>query len=123
MPPTPRPPPQPPAAKVPAPSGGAPALKGDPYSPGAVDARVRPPYQSNPAHNPANPHSGKTPEPPDAAAVYEKSIRSGNTQTFYGIGQDGRIYRFFSDNAGSAHFSGFADPAKLPPETLRALGR
>ncbi len=72
----------------------APALEGDPYNPDVVQSRVKPPYAPNPAHDPAHPMPGKTLEPADAAEVYKRAIRGGNTETFYGVGQDGQIYRY-----------------------------
>jgi RHS repeat-associated protein len=100
---------------------GSPALKGDPYHPDSVNNRVRPPYRSNPAHDPSSPQFNpqKTPEPSDAAEAYQHSVR-GNMQTWYARGEQG-IYRYFSDNAGGVHFSGIASPEEIPPATLKAL--
>ena len=104
--------------------GGSPALRGDPYHPDAVAARVRPPYRANPAHNPRSPHfnSRKTPEPADAPQVYQESIRTG-MGTWYGRGADGQFYRFFSDNAGGVHFSGIIPRGQVPTSVLRHFGR
>lgn len=101
----------------------APALKGDPYNPASVDARVRPPYQSNPAHNPKSPlyNSRKTPEPADAEAVYQIAVR-GSMGTWYGKCETGKIYRYSSDNAGTVHFSGIMERARVPKDVLKQLG-
>ena len=65
------------------------------------------PYKTNPAHNPKssrfNPR--KSVEPADAKAVYEKAKRTG-MGTWWGRATKGLYYRFFSDNAGTVHFSG-----------------
>jgi len=102
---------------------GSPALRGDPYSPEAVENRVRPQYRSNPAHDPKsrlfNPR--KTPEPADAASVYQSSVRGG-MGTWYGKGANGQIYRYFSDNAGGVHFSGAVPKSQVPKAVLRQLG-
>lgn len=85
----------------------SPALKGDPYHPDSVAARIRPEYKSNPAHDPRSPlfNPRKTPEPADAATVYSSAQRTG-MGTWIGQAPDGNIYQFFSDNAGGVHFSG-----------------
>ena len=62
----------------------------------------------------------KTPEPPDAASVYERAVRTG-MGTWYGRGKGG-WYRFFSDNVGGAHFSAIIDEARVPIEARRAAG-
>ena len=48
-----------------------PALPGSPYAPETVARRVRPEYQSNPAHDPRSPlfNPRKTPEPADACSM------------------------------------------------------
>ncbi len=101
----------------------SPALRGTPYHPEMVASRIRPPYQSNPAHNPNSPlyNPKKSPEPSDACDVYETSIRSG-MGTWYGKGQNGDIYRFFSDNAGTAHYSGTLPQSSVPSDVLNQLG-
>jgi RHS repeat-associated protein len=83
-----------------------PALPGSPYAPDSVARRVRPEYQSNPAHDLMSPlfNPRKTPEPADAASVYGNAVRGG-MGTWYGQGQGG-LYRYFSDGAGTVHFSG-----------------
>jgi hypothetical protein len=103
---------------------GAPALKGDPYHPDIVRDRVRPPYRANPAHDPKSPlfNPRKTPEPPDAANVYQNSVRA-DIGTWYGRSADGKFYRYFSDNAGGAHFSGIVPKSRVPREVLKELGR
>jgi hypothetical protein len=101
----------------------SPALRGSPYSPEAVAGRVRPPYRANPAHDPRwsrfNPR--KTPEPADAAQVYQSAVRA-DMGIWYGRGADGRIYRYFADNAGGVHFSGIVRPASVPAHVRKQLG-
>jgi hypothetical protein len=101
---------------------GAPALKGDPYHPDVVRDRVRPPYRANPAHDPRSPlfNPRKTPEPPDAASVYQNSVRA-DIGTWYGRSANGKFY--FSDSAGGAHFSGIVPKSRVPKEVLKELGR
>ena len=101
----------------------SPGLKGDPWHPDIVAGRIRPPYQPNPAHDPKNPlfNPNKTPEPVDACDVYNTSIRGG-MGTWYGRGQNGDIYRYFSDNNGNAHFSGNIPRSQVPNDILRQLG-
>jgi RHS repeat-associated protein len=102
---------------------GRPAIEGDPYHPNSVDQRVRPEYRANPAHDPRSPSFNplKTPEPPDAAAVYQSSVRAG-MGTWFGKSPDGQIYRFFSDNAGGVHFSGVIPISQVPKDVLKLLG-
>lgn len=101
----------------------SPALRGTPYHPEMVASRIKPPYQSNPAHNPRssdfNPR--KTPEPQNACSVYDNSVR-GDMGTWYGKGNNEEIYRFFSDNAGSVHFSGSFPISDIPTSILKQLG-
>ncbi len=100
----------------------APALSDDPYHPDQVRDRVRPPYRANPAHQRGpqfNPR--KTPEPTDAARVYENSVRA-DMGTWYGRGANGKIYRYFSDNAGGTHFSGIVPKSQVPKAVLKELG-
>jgi hypothetical protein len=101
----------------------SPALRGNPYHPDTVASRIRPPYQSNPAHNPRSPlfNPRKTPEPVDACRVYESSVRGG-LGTWYGKGENEQIYRFFSDNTGTVHFSGVVSGANVPNFILQDLG-
>jgi filamentous hemagglutinin len=42
--------------------------------------------------------------------------------TWYGKGENGEIYRFFSDNAGHAHFSGVVPKSQVPSGVLKQLG-
>jgi len=63
----------------------------------------------------------KTPEPADAALVYEAAVRAENMGTWYGRGQKG-WYQYFSDNAGGAHFSGIVRETDVPAHVRRALG-
>lgn len=102
---------------------GSPALKDSPYNPDTVANRVKPPYKANPAHDTKSPlfNPKKTPEPSDAAQVYENAIR-GDMGTWYGKGTDGQIYRYFSDNAGGAHFSGSVSKELVPADVLKQLG-
>jgi RHS repeat-associated protein len=83
-----------------------PALPGSPYAPENVARRIRPEYQSNPAHDLRSPlfNPRKTPEPADAALVYRDAVRGG-MGTWYGQGQEG-VYRYFYDGVGTVHFSG-----------------
>lgn len=87
------------------------------------------PYRANPAHDP---HSSsfnprKTPEPSDAASVYERSLYDGEKH-WYGLGSNNEIYRFSPDNAGGVHFTGMTggtDGIKLDRiaiEIRRGLG-
>lgn len=101
----------------------SPALRGSPYNPQVVAGRIKPPYQSNPAHDPKSPlfNPRKTPEPSDVCSVYDSSVRGG-MGTWYGKNSDGRIYRFFSDNAGTAHFSGIVPQSEVPYNVLQQLG-
>ncbi|EGO64880.1 hypothetical protein, partial [Acetonema longum] len=101
----------------------SPALKDSPYNPNTVDARVKPEYKANPAHDLGSSlyNPNKTPEPIDAAQVYQNSVRS-DMGTWYGKGADGQIYRYFSDNAGGAHFSGTVTKEQVPIDILRQLG-
>ena len=114
----------------PTPPSASPALPGSPYNPDAVEDRIKPPYEKNPAHIKGsasyNPEKGG--EPSDAAEVYESAIR-GDMKTWYGKNASGAIYRFFSDNAGHVHFSGStADPKnplpmdRVPIDVRRTLG-
>ena len=101
----------------------SPALPNSPYNPEIVKRRIKPPYDPNLAHNK---HisvfdSRKTPEPADAATVYDRAVRA-NMKTWYGLGKDGQIYRYFSDNVGHAHFSGIVSPANVPKSVRQALG-
>jgi hypothetical protein len=83
-----------------------------------------PPYRPNPAHNPRSPHFNprKTPEPFDAASVYQGAVRA-DMRTWYGLGADGSIYRYFYDNAGGVHFSGTISPADVPNHIVQQLQR
>ena len=105
-------------------SGGSPALKDDPYHPDTVQDRNHPPYKPNLAHDPKKPeyNSRKTPEPADAAVAYQNAVR-GDMHTWYAKGADGKIYRYFSDNAGTVHFSGTVSPSQVPNEVLKTLAK
>jgi RHS repeat-associated protein len=97
----------------------SPALNDSPYNPDAVANRIRPDYEPNPAHDPYSPQFNpqKTPEPSDAASVYQNASRGG-MGTWYGRGQGG-WYRYFSDNAGGAHFSGIVPESQVPNLILK----
>ena len=101
----------------------SPALKDSPYNPDVVDARVKPPYKANPAHDKGshlyNPK--KTPEPTDAAQVYENAVL-GKIGTWYGKNSNGQLYQYFSDGTGGVHFAGTVTKEKVPNEVLKQLG-
>ncbi|OLK68430.1 hypothetical protein IXO725_19135 [Xanthomonas oryzae pv. oryzae] len=105
--------------------GGGPALKGSPYSPGAVENRIKPPYVANPAHDSRSPlfNPRKTPEPDDASDVYNSDVVRGGMGTWYGKSADGNIYRYFSDNAGGVHFSGIVPRSSVNNSVLKELDR
>ena len=96
----------------------SPALIGSPYHESARDVRIRPVYQSNSQHD-TNPN--KTPNPPDALEVYFRSHRGRDVATWYGRGERGR-YRYFSDNAGTAHFSAIVERRDVPNDILKLCG-
>ncbi|HEW98752.1 MAG: hypothetical protein DRR16_13305 [Candidatus Parabeggiatoa sp. nov. 3] len=99
-------------------SGGSPSLKCDPYHHDEVEKRVKPPYKSNPKHTDGrNPKAGV--EPDDAQDAYQDALR-GNQHTWYARGKNGEIYRYFSDGAGTVHWSGSTGDAKNPlkPNTI-----
>ncbi|MGV2292272.1 hypothetical protein AAHK20_26445 [Trinickia sp. YCB016] len=98
----------------------SPALSGDPYNPSNVDARVKPKYQTNPAHDTSNPlyNPRKTPEPSDARSAYENGAVRGGMGTWYAQGETG-YYQYFSDNAGTVHFSGTIQASKVPASVLK----
>ncbi|PTB16753.1 hypothetical protein C9I57_31850 [Trinickia symbiotica] len=102
----------------------SPALPDSPYSPSNVDSRVKPPYQTNPAHDTGSPlyNPKKTPEPNDAQSAYEDGAVRGGMGTWYAQGQGG-YYRYFSDNAGTVHFSGTVPASQVPPSVLRIWGK
>lgn len=101
----------------------SPALKDSPYNPETVADRVKPEYKANPAHDQTSPlfNPKKTPEPADAAQVYQNAVRA-DMGTWYGQGADSQIYRYFSDNAGGVHFSGTVSKEQVPADVLRQLG-
>ncbi|MGN6322893.1 MAG: hemagglutinin repeat-containing protein [Dyella sp.] len=102
----------------------SPALKDSPYNPSAVQDRIKPPYQSNPAHDTTSSlyNPSKTPEPADALSAYEDGAIRGGMGTWYAKGEGG-YYRYFSDNAGTVHFSGTVPASKVPNEVLKLLGK
>ncbi len=107
----------------------SPALDDSPYNPDEVAKRVKPPYESNPAHNTfsSNYNPAKTPEPIDAQSVYENALR-GNDHTWFGVGEKG-VYQFFSNGAnygdGTVHFAGILNSSEIqdiPVWIRRELG-
>ncbi|WP_050466224.1 hemagglutinin repeat-containing protein [Herbaspirillum chlorophenolicum] len=105
-------------------SPASPALPDSPYSPESVENRIKPPYQKNPAHDISSPlfNPRKTPEPIDAQSAYENSAIRGGLGTWYAQGQGG-YYRYFSDNAGTVHFSGTVSSSQVPNSVLKLLGK
>jgi RHS repeat-associated protein len=100
----------------------SPALRGSPYHPDSVAARVRPPYRVNLAHDRHSPFFNvqKTPEPADAPSTYLRAARA-DMGTWYGPGQRG-WYRFSSDNVDRVHFSGTIENAHVPVDIRRRFG-
>jgi Pretoxin HINT domain len=100
----------------------SPALQGNPYHPDVVAERIKPSYKANPAHDPrsSNFNPRKTPEPNDASQVYNNATRA-DMGTWFGLNSDGKIYRFFSDNAGGVHFSGEVSSQLVPNNVLKQL--
>jgi len=101
----------------------SPVLENSPYHSDAVRDRIKPSYQKNDAHDKRHPNFNpkKDPEPSDAADVYKDAVRA-NMKTWFGIGEGGKIYRFFHDNVSTVHFSGFAREVDVPGTVLRLLG-
>lgn len=62
----------------------------------------------------------KTVEPPHAAAVYNNAVRA-KMHRWYGKGANGKIYQFYSDNAGTVHFSGIVPESAVPKEMRKLL--
>ncbi|WP_199545327.1 hypothetical protein, partial [Paraburkholderia kururiensis] len=102
----------------------SPVLSDDPYNPSNVDARVKPAYQTNPAHDTTSPlyNPNKTPEPADAKTAYEDGAVRGGMGTWYAKGETG-YYQYFSDNAGTVHFSGTIPASKVTSSALKILGK
>lgn len=70
---------------------------------------MKPDNKPKPAHRPGpNFNPNKTPEPDDAPDVYDKAVPDPNSpdRKWWGQNSNGDWYRFSSDNAGGAHFSG-----------------
>jgi hypothetical protein len=91
---------------------------------------IKPPYDNPGTHDSTQPGKyvpRKTPLPDDAEAVYNRAISDGSGKTWYGINDNGQIYRFQSDNAGKAHFNAIYDPVqalnKVPDKIRRKLIR
>jgi hypothetical protein len=87
-------------------------------------ARIKPPYEVNPAHDPSGPlfNPAKTPLPADAEAVYNQSVRGG-MGTWYGQSGSGEYYQYYSNNAGSVHFSGTVPASRVPSWILKLWGQ
>ncbi|WP_426802461.1 hemagglutinin repeat-containing protein [Xanthomonas campestris] len=104
---------------------GGPSLKDSPYAPGNVENRIKPPYVANPAHDTKSPlfNPRKTPEPSDAADVYNSNVVRAGMGTWYGKSSDGSIYRYFSDNAGGVHFSGTVPRSSVNNSALKELDK
>ncbi|CAB3921996.1 hypothetical protein LMG26846_05675 [Achromobacter insuavis] len=102
----------------------SPALPDSPYSPSNVADRIKPPYRANQAHNIKSPsyNPTKTPEPADAQSAYESGAVRGKMDVWYAKGRGG-YYRYFSDNAGTVHFSGTMSKSEIPNEVLKQLRR
>lgn len=100
-------------------SGGSPALEGDPYNPDVVEARIRPPYNVNPKHVPGSGSyiRGADVLPEDAGSAYARAEQS-SLGTWWAKGQQG-WYRYFSDNAGAAHYSGAFPQNAVPVWIVR----
>jgi hypothetical protein len=73
----------------------------------------KPRYVVNPAHVPNSPlfNPRKTPLPADAATVFGRAVPDDplNPDNWYGINDQGQIYRYSEDWNGEAHFSGIDD--------------
>nr|CUV58595.1 protein of unknown function [Ralstonia solanacearum] len=102
----------------------SPALPDSPYSQPNVDARVKPPYQTNPAHDTGSPlyNPRKTPEPADAETAYKDGAVRGGMGTWYAKGKEG-YYQYFYDNVGTVHFSGTIPESKVPNGVQKLLGK
>ena len=102
----------------------SPALSDDAYNPPNVDSRVKPTYQTNPAHDTSSPlyNPKKTPEPADAQSAYEDGAVREGMGTRYAKGETA-YYQYFSDNAGAVHFSGTIPASKVPASVLKILGK
>ncbi len=94
--------------------GESPALTTSPYNPDAVEQRIKPDYKPNPAHDShsSSYNTHKTPEPLDAAGVYDNAVRGGMGE-WYGVNEKGEIYQFFYDNDDGVHFAGIITKADL----------
>jgi hypothetical protein len=72
---------------------------------------TKPTYIVNPQHVPGpNYVHGKTPLPADAQAVFAKAVPNDpDTPTaWFGVNEQGQVYRFGIDHNGTAHFNGIA---------------
>lgn len=104
------------------PSGGKPALPGDPYHPDSVEGRIqKPPYEVNPQHQKGPSFvPGKSPLPGDAEATYNKSVRA-DFGRWIGRSSDGHYYQYRSNNAGKAHFAGQIPESSVPKSVIEQL--
>ena len=95
-------------------AGESPALTTSPYNPDTVEQRIKPDYAPNPAHDShsSSYNTHKTPEPIDAASVYNNAVRGGMGE-WYGVNEQGEIYQFFYDNDGGVHFAGIITKSDL----------
>jgi RHS repeat-associated protein len=104
------------------PSGGRPALPGDPYHPESVESRIKkPPYEINPQHQKGPSFvPGKPPLPADAEQVYNKAIRAGEDK-WIGRSENGQYYQFRGNNAGKAHFAGSIPASAVPKSVIKQI--
>ena len=70
--------------------------------------KAKPSYHINPAHLPGPTfNKSKTPLPDDAEEVFRRAVPDNpeNARHWYGLTDDGEIYKFHNANDGTAHFS------------------
>lgn len=94
---------------------------------------VRPRLSPNHAHDPSRPEYDRTKqhESADSEAVYERSIPGGD-RAWYGLSENGQIYRYGDDGVGGVHFTGSTGLTggaervlpmqRVPIDVRRALG-
>jgi hypothetical protein len=61
-------------------------------------------------------------EASDAQSAYESGAVRANSYTWYAQGNGG-YYRYFSDNAGTVHFSGTIPESQVPNSVVKILGK
>lgn len=70
----------------------------------------KPTYTVNPAHVPGQPgfRPNKTPLPADAAEVFRTAVpdNASNPRIWWGVNEQGQVYRYSVDHNGLAHYSG-----------------